>query len=325
MPENELKKEKVARKDGNREVLSDVFSMLLEYPANALDVYNALNGSDYKDPELVTIVKLKLGISLSVRNDASFIIGETLNFYEHQSTYNPNMPLRHLIYYVDYMKDWVKINNKNLYGKSRIQLPTPRFVVFYNGAQDRPDIEEMRLSSSFLPATEKGMKGDIELVCRVYNINSGHNAKLIGTSKVLWSYGHLVDKMRMKCTEGRTLEEAIDESIEECIDENVLKEFLLERRDEVRKIMKLDFTWERREQLIREEEFQEGLSQGISQSILEVLESKGGVPEDLRDEILSIKNSEKLSLILKMAARAKGMDEFVNTFHAEIHETDDNQ
>ena len=112
---------------------------------------------------------------------------------------------------------------------------------------------------------------------------------------------------------------------EECIDENVLKEFLLERRDEVRKIMKLDFTWERREQLIREEEFQEGLSQGISQSILEVLESKGGVPEDLRDEILSIKNSEKLSLILKMAARAKGMDEFVNTFHAEIHETDDNQ
>lgn len=84
----------------SREYKSDVFSMLLEDKANALEVYNALNNTYYTDPEAVEIIQLEKGVSLSIRNDASFIIDTNINIYEHQSTYNPNMPLRSMIYYV---------------------------------------------------------------------------------------------------------------------------------------------------------------------------------------------------------------------------------
>ena len=82
---------------GNRQYKSDVFSMLLEEPQNALEVFNAVNGTDYADPSMVEIYMLDKGVSLSIYNDASFILDMNLSLYEHQSTYNPNIPLRNLI------------------------------------------------------------------------------------------------------------------------------------------------------------------------------------------------------------------------------------
>lgn len=93
---------------GNREYKSDVFSMMLRIPEYALDVYNAMNGSDYTNAELIEIILLENGISLSIRNDASFFISNYLNLYEHQSTYSPNAPLRFLIYLTNLMKDIVE-------------------------------------------------------------------------------------------------------------------------------------------------------------------------------------------------------------------------
>ena len=81
---------------GNRQYKSDVFSMLLEEPKNALEVFNAVNGTDYADPSMVEIYLLDKGVSLSIYNDASFILDMNLSLYEHQSTYNPNIPLRNL-------------------------------------------------------------------------------------------------------------------------------------------------------------------------------------------------------------------------------------
>ena len=64
----------------SREYKSDVFSMLLEDKKNALEVYNALNNTNYADPEEVEIVKLEKGVSLTIRNDASFIIDMNISF-----------------------------------------------------------------------------------------------------------------------------------------------------------------------------------------------------------------------------------------------------
>ncbi|MCD8379745.1 MAG: hypothetical protein LUC95_05415 [Lachnospiraceae bacterium] len=97
----------------NREYKSDVFSMLMEEPGHALDVYNALNGSDYHDPSQVSIMKLENSIRLSVHNDASFIIDDYLTLYEHQSSINPNMPLRFLIYITDLFQSVIK--NRDLF------------------------------------------------------------------------------------------------------------------------------------------------------------------------------------------------------------------
>ena len=120
-----------------REYKSDVFSMLLSEPEHALDVYNALNGSHHTDPGKVQIKKLEKGILLSVYNDASFLLDAFLNLYEHQSSYNPNMPLRQLIYFVHLMLDMIKENQYNLYGSKKIAIPTPKFIVFYNGLEER--------------------------------------------------------------------------------------------------------------------------------------------------------------------------------------------
>ena len=122
---------------GNREYKSDVFGMLMEEPGYALEVYNALNHSDYRDPGLVEMCSLERGISLSVRNDAAFILDMNLSVYEHESTICPNMPLRALIYVTNILEQWVK--KKNIYGRKLVKIPTPRFAVFYNGVEEQPE------------------------------------------------------------------------------------------------------------------------------------------------------------------------------------------
>ena len=246
----------------NREYKSDVFSMLMEDKANALEVYNALNGSDYTDPEEVELVHLEKGVSLSIRNDASYIIDMNFNFYEHQSTYSGNMPLRSMIYFVNALDDWLKENEHDLFGRKRIMIPTPHFVVFYNGVEKRPEYEEMRLSQSFYHQMEEP---EIELVCKAYNINPKNNLELKRKSLVLNGYTYFVEKVRDNQKKKMNLKEAIDNAIEDCIHNHVLEEFFSNRKDEVRKVTHLDYTWEKREKLIRKEEYEDGKSDGKSE------------------------------------------------------------
>jgi hypothetical protein len=214
--------------------------------------------------------RLEQGISLSIRNDAAFVIDFNINIYEHQSTYNPNMPLRSLIYYADIVRPVVK--DRDLYSRKRIPIDTPHFVVFYNGKEERPEKEILRLSDSFSHPTDTP---ELELICTVYNINKGKNQNLLEKCKVLREYMYFVDEVRKNIASGIPLEQAISNSIEECIRQHILEEFLRSRKMEVMKAMTLDYTWERREELIRKEEREdgrlegrkEGISQGISQGI----------------------------------------------------------
>ena len=253
----------------NREYKSDVFSMLMENKSYALEVYNALNHSDYKNPEEVEIIRLERGISLSIRNDASFLIDMNMSFYEHQSTYNPNMPLRSAIYYVNTLEDWLRRKNLDLFSRKRIQIPTPHFVVFYNGTEKRPEYEEMRLSEAFCHKTDEP---GIEVRCRVYNINPDNNRPLKERSAVLEGYTYFVEKVRTYRKGNMGLEEAVDRAIEDCIENHVLEDFFRDRKDEVKKMTHLDYTWEKREQMIRKEEFEEGMEQGMERGIAQGME-----------------------------------------------------
>lgn len=261
---------------GNREYKSDVFSMLLEEPANALEVYNGLNGTNYEDPNELEIHLLDKGVSLSIYNDSSFIIDMNLSLYEHQSTYNPNIPLRNLIYLVNLWQDF--INNRDLYGRRLIKIPTPHFAVFYNGTEDRPEVEEMYLSSAFEHPTEHP---EIELKCMVYNINKGKNVELLERCTVLKNYMYFVDMVRFYKKQlgnsQETLEQAIEMAIDDCIQNHILEDFLKKRRAEVIKVTQLDYTWERREELIRKEEYEEGIN-----AVLQIIEQlKQGIEPDV--------------------------------------------
>ena len=208
---------------GNREYKSDVFSMLLENPNNALQLYNALNESNYSDPEMIEIRTLDKGVSLSVRNDSAFVLDSNLSIYEHQSTICPNMPVRCLIYFSNIIEKIVK--GHNIYGRTLVKIPTPRFAIFYNGAVEQPEQYDLKLSDAFVHKVEKP---EIELTCRVYNINHGRNQNLLESCPFLKEYMMFVDYVREYHAkqEFENLEMAINLAIDRCIMENVLKDFL---------------------------------------------------------------------------------------------------
>ena len=266
------------RGNGNREYKSDVISMMMQIPEYALDVYNAMNDSVYTDPDMIQIMRLENGISLSVRNDASFFISNYLNLYEHQSTYSPNAPLRFLIYLTNLLK--TTIRKRDLYSRKRVQIATPHFAVFYNGTEKRPEKEVLKLSDAFINHTDTP---EIELTVTIYNINPDNNTQLLEKSEVLRSYMIFVNRVREnlehqnKIAQNASeydetayeedLEAAINEAIDYCIEHDIMETFFKENRSEVTKSMVLDYTWERREELIRAEEYEDGKREGYAAGI----------------------------------------------------------
>ena len=247
---------------GNREYKSDVFSMLMEDRNNALQLDNAVNRSDYEDPGMVELHNLDKGISLSVRNDAAFVLDMNLSIYEHQSTVCPNMPVRSLIYFSVMLKRL--ISGRNIYGKTLVKIPTPRFAVFYNGEEDQPEQYDLKLSDAFEKPIEKP---ELELICRVYNINSGKNKELLDRCPWLREYSTFVDLVREfhRKTGYDALQDAIERAIDHCIEKNVLRSFLIKNRSEVVKAMTLDYTFDRQIMLEREEARTEGHREGHEQ------------------------------------------------------------
>lgn len=244
---------------GNREYKSDVFSMLMEDPARALQLYNAVNGTTYDDPAQVEIKTLDGGISLSIRNDAAFIVDARLSIYEHQSTICPNMPIRSLIYFTTIVQEMVR--DRNIYGRKLIPIPMPQFVVFYNGDANQPERQELHLSDAFAKETDNPQ---LELKCQVYNINRGKNEEMLRACKWLEDYMTFVNKVRE--LHGNRSEEDlivdIEMAIDYCVERNILRDFLISHRAEVTKSMKMDYTFDRQIELERDDAWTEGREEG---------------------------------------------------------------
>lgn len=256
----------------NKEYKSDVFSMLLQDKNRALEVYNAINGTDYDDPEMVEMTTLDdKSFSLTVRNDASFILDANLSLYEHQSTYCPNMPLRDLLYFASIIQKRIKAQKRDIYGGKILKIPVPHFVVFYNGKEEAPEQYDLRLSDAFEQETEYP---EIELVCRVYNINKGKNAQLLSKCRTLREYMYFVDMVRKNNEISGNLEDAIRQAIDHCIEEDVLRDFLDEHREEVMHVMTLDYTFERRLEMQRAEAIEDGEKIGKEEKLSELIQKK---------------------------------------------------
>ena len=252
--------------NGNREYKSDVFSMLMEDSNNALSVYNALNDTNYTNPDDVEVHTLEKGVSLTVRNDAAFVVDAALSIYEHQSTVCPNMPVRSLIYYTIIISKIIK--NKNIYGRGLVRIPVPKFAVFYNGSEDQPEEYELKLSDAFEKETDNP---ELELVCKVYNINFGKNKKLLDKCDVIREYMLFVDYVRYYHKEQKfeNMETAINRAIDRCIEEGVLAEFLRKNMNEVVKVTQLDYTFDRQIELEREDAKREGRMDEVYSSVQE--------------------------------------------------------
>lgn len=130
----------------NRSHKDRLFCTIFQEKKELLSLYNALNGTDYTEEEDLTVNTLENAIYMTMKNDISFLIYGILNLYEHQSTWNPNMPLRDLLYMTKQLKRWIEKNGADLYGSKQVTIPTPQAVVFYNGKQKRPERQVLKLS-----------------------------------------------------------------------------------------------------------------------------------------------------------------------------------
>ena len=186
---NEGTKEK--NKNVRRDYKARLFEMIFREKEELLGLYNAVNGTNYSNPEELEINTLENAIYLSMHNDVSFIVDSRLSLYEHQSTYSPNLPLRYLFYVSDLYAKMTK--DSNLYGSRRIKIPSPRFLIFYNGKEERAEREILELSDAFEIHEEEPW---LNLKAVLLNINPGYNNDIVNACKTLSDYVIYTSKVR---------------------------------------------------------------------------------------------------------------------------------
>ena len=212
----------------------------------------------------------------------SFLLGSEQVLWEHQASPNPNMPLRGLLYFARLYSAHVEKEELNLYGERLLELPTPRYVVFYNGPKDRPDRHVLRLSDSFA-----GTGGSIDVACEVVNINWGHNPEIAERSPTLEGYSYFVERVRVyNSVEGATLSEAVGGAMDDCIATGRLVEYLTQKRAEVFDMFKTEFDEERQRRLDRRDGFEDGMQQGLAQGLERGIEQ--GLERGLTNSIASL-------------------------------------
>ena len=241
----------------NREYKSSIFAMLFRDKTKLLELYNAISKTEFTDPDLLKVVTLENAIYMGLKNDLSFIVLEIrLYLYEHQSTPNPNMPLRDLLYVADEFSDLTK--DMNLYGSRKIRIPAPHFFIFYNGEEERPDRDVLKLSDLYY---EKEEDPSLELKAIALNINKGHNPELMETCQTLREYAEYTDRVRQYAKE-MPLEEAVERAITECIREGILEDFLKKNRAEAMKVSIYEYDAQKHIEMEKKDSYQAGRNDG---------------------------------------------------------------
>ena len=269
MKNRKNKRKKHALLPAKRSYKDSLFRMLFQEPRQLLDLFNAVNGTDYQNPQDLEIVTLENAIYL-------------------------NMPLRILLYAArEYQK---LIKDDSLYASALLKLPTPHFIVFYNGERDMPERTVLRLSDAYEKPAEKP---DLELSVTVLNINSGFNESLKETCSLMGEYMQYVERVR-HYTKTMHLDQAVSKAVDDCIQKGILAEFLTFWKSEViaMSIFEYDEKREKKKLLQTERKYarleglEEGIQKGLALGIIEVGRESGW--ED--DRIL-----EKLETKLKIS------------------------
>jgi hypothetical protein len=218
----------------NRKFKDSVFTLLFSEKSNLLELYNAIGNTNYGSDTDIRITTLDDALFMEQINDISFVIeGKLVVLIEHQSTLNPNMPIRMLLYIA---RTYEKIVDKSgLYSTKKMSIPKPEFIVLYNGTEECPDKQVLKLSDMFSEPLV-GEIANLELYVSVYNINKGRNEEFAKRSEKLKGYEFFVFLVREHLKSmGR--DSAIKRAVSECIRGGVLKDFFAEHGSEVENML----------------------------------------------------------------------------------------
>ena len=223
------------RNNVNREYKDRLFKLVFREKEDLLNLYNAVGGTDYDNPEDLEINTLEDAVYMGMKNDISFLFQSILNLYEHQSTYSPNLPLRGLFYFADLYRKMMAGREEDLYSSRKIRVPFPKFVIFYNGTKEQPERHMLHLHDAYPEGIPGANPEDAALDCHaeVLNINYGHNREIMKKCRKLEEYSIFIGRVREKLNQKMALKEAIDRAVDECIKEGILEKILRENREEV--------------------------------------------------------------------------------------------
>ena len=304
--------------EANRKYKDTIFRWLFSDRKNLLSLYNAVTGKHYTDAGALDIVTLESAVYLGMKNDVAFLVDTRLYLCEHQSTYNPNIPLRNLFYIASEYQ--VLVKDRSLYSSVLIKLPAPKFLVFYNGPGQVADREDLRLSTAY--ENQQG-EPDLELKVTLLNINEGHNKELMEQCQILKEYSQYVARVR-KYVAQMELNEAVERAVTECIREGILAEFLSRNRAEVMKVSIFEYDQELEEKKYREAEYEHGRQDGYDAGMREGRDAgvreghaagiregmETGREEGRADALRSVvKNLVKQNLPIQQIAEAAGVNE----------------
>ncbi len=239
----------------------NVFCMLYRDKKNLLELYNALNNSNYTNVDDLKVTTLNGGSYMKYKNDASFLLSMNLYMFEQQSSKNLNMPLRFLHYVSDVFREL--FSNDTLHRRSMLKIPVPHFVTFYNGLEKWIDEEaEIKLSDMYeIPVDNP----QLELKVRVININK--DTDILSKCKTLRDYMTFVNKVRYKTAFGREdVKLAVLEAMDECIEENILVDFFEQHREEVVEVSIYDYDEEKVRKTLVEEAVEEAVEKAVEEA-----------------------------------------------------------
>ncbi|MBP3468060.1 MAG: hypothetical protein J6K26_00885 [Lachnospiraceae bacterium] len=245
----------------NRNVKDRLFRVVFRDKKYQLQLYNAINGTNFQNEEDLIVYTLEDVIYLKMKNDLSFIIvGSTLNLYEHQSTFNPNMPLRAVMYFARQYEIFLEENELDVYGKRLIKIPVPQMIVFYNGDDTMPEELELKLSDAYMEA--EGIRPAMECVARVININYGHNKDLMRKCERLEEYSRFIQILNECKQREKDIKKATYMAVEQGIAEGILEDILIRQKAEVCAMILTEYNEKRHMKTLYQDGYDSGYGYG---------------------------------------------------------------
>lgn len=275
----------------NREYKDRLFSFIFGREENrewTLSLYNAVNGSSYPDPAEIEFNTIDSILYLGMHNDLSFIIRYDMNLYAHQSTFNPNMPLRELMYLGQLYSKYVTQNKLNIYGRTRVRIPMPKIMVFYNGKEDADDETILELKDSFYEGADAS-KSDVAVRVRMLNIHSDRNRAIMERCRPLYEYAAFTDNV-YKYRESMEIESAVNQALDEMPDDWLIKGFLSANRAEVVEMCLTEYNEEETMEMFKEEGRKEGRAEGRDegvQAVVKTCKTLGASSHDAAENLIS--------------------------------------
>lgn len=243
-----------------------------------LELYNALNNTSYTDPEALELNTLENVIYIKMHNDVSFLVDSQMTLFEHQRTTNPNMPLRGFFYFAQLYQKYIDSKGELIGTSTHIKIPNPNYIVFYNGATERDEDYELKLSDAFM---HEDKSGKFEWTARVLNINKEYNLPLQKKCKPLYDYIQFVSRINENKEKGMSIGEAVDEAVDWACEQNLLEGYIREQKAEVKMNLLTEYDEEAYIRIWRRDGINQGKQEKAEEAAINLLRMDKLSPEEI--------------------------------------------